>query len=60
VELGMGKGPALTLLLAGPSLSLPNMIVISKVMGIKRTSVYIVLVVILSTFAGMLFGTFFA
>ncbi|MBL7190564.1 permease, partial [bacterium] len=49
MDLGMGKGPALTLLLAGPSLSLPNMIVISRVMGIKRTGVYIIIVIIMST-----------
>lgn len=56
LDLGMGKGPALALLLAGPSLSLPNMIVISRVMGVKKTSVYVLLVVALSTFTGMLFG----
>ncbi len=56
MDLGMGRGPALTLLLAGPSLSLPNMIVISRVMGMKRTAAYVVLVVILSTFVGMIFG----
>ncbi|TKJ42150.1 hypothetical protein CEE37_00295 [candidate division LCP-89 bacterium B3_LCP] len=56
MDLGMGKGPALTLLLAGPSLSLPNMIVIGKVMGIKRTAAYVLIVIIMSTFTGMLFG----
>lgn len=56
MDLGMGKGPALTLLLAGPSLSLPNMIVIGRVMGIKRTGVYVLVVIIMSTFTGMLFG----
>lgn len=56
MDLGMGRGPALTLLLAGPSLSLPNMIVIGRVMGVKRTAVYVVLVIILSTAVGMLFG----
>jgi hypothetical protein len=56
MDLGMGRGPALTLLLAGPSLSLPNMIVIGRVMGVKRTAVYVVIVIILSTVAGMLFG----
>lgn len=55
---GMGKGPALALLLAGPSLSLPNMLVIRSVMGNQKTLVYIVLVVILSTLAGISFGTF--
>jgi len=53
---GMGKGPALALLLAGPSLSLPNMLVIKSVMGWEKTIVYIVLVVILSTIAGLIFG----
>jgi hypothetical protein len=57
MDLGMGRGPALTLLLAGPSLSLPNMIVISRVMGVKRTAVYVILVIVLSTFGGMLFGS---
>ncbi|MBC8386854.1 MAG: permease [Actinobacteria bacterium] len=60
MDLGMGKGPALTLLLAGPSLSLPNMIVIGRVMGIKKTLTYVVLVVGMSTFTGMVFGYFFA
>ncbi len=53
---GMGQGPALALLLAGPSLSLPSMLVISGELGLKKTVVYIVLVVILSTFAGYFFG----
>jgi len=53
---GMGKGPALALLLAGPSLSLPNMLVIRGVMGNQKTLVYIVLVVVLSTLAGLIFG----
>jgi len=55
-ELGMGKGPALTLLLAGPSLSLPNMIVIGKVMGVKKTAVYVVIVIVMSTLTGLMFG----
>jgi uncharacterized protein len=54
---GMGKGPALALLLAGPSLSLPSMMVIGGELGFKKTFVYILLVVILSTIAGMLFGS---
>ena len=54
---GMGKGPALALLLAGPSLSLPNMLVIGGIMGLRKTLVYIVLVVVLATATGMLFGT---
>lgn len=53
---GMGKGPALALLLAGPSLSLPNMLVIRGVLGTRKTIVYVLLVVVLSTFAGLLFG----
>ena len=54
---GMGKGPALALLLAGPSLSLPNMLVIRGVMGNQKTLVYITIVVVLSTIAGMIFGS---
>ena len=53
---GMGKGPALALLLAGPSLSLPNMLVIRGVMGTQKTVVYVVLVVVMATLSGMLFG----
>ncbi|HCT71594.1 MAG TPA: hypothetical protein DF409_11930, partial [Bacteroidales bacterium] len=54
---GMGKGPALALLLAGPSLSLPNMLVIRGVMGTQKTIVYVLLVVVLSTIAGLIFGS---
>lgn len=53
---GMGKGPALALLLAGPSLSLPNMLVIRGVMGTQKTVVYVSIVVVLSTIAGLIFG----
>ena len=56
----MSPGSALSLLLAGPSLSLPNMIVITKVMGIKRTSVYVVIVVVLSTISGFIYGNLIA
>jgi uncharacterized membrane protein YraQ (UPF0718 family) len=56
---GMGKGPALALLLAGPALSLPSMLVLRSVMGTQKTIVYITLVIIMSMIAGMLFGTFF-
>jgi len=56
---GMGKGPALALLLAGPALSLPNMLVIRSIMGTKKTLVFIFLVVVMATFSGMLFGNFF-
>jgi len=55
---GMGKGPALALLLAGPALSLPNMIVIRQVLGTSKTLVFISLVIVLSTIAGMIFGAF--
>jgi len=53
---GMGKGPALSLLLAGPALSLPNMLVIGGVMGVRKTAVFCVIIVILSTTAGMTYG----
>ncbi|HQO08731.1 MAG TPA: permease [Clostridiales bacterium] len=56
---GMGKGPALALLLAGPALSLPNMLVINSVMGIKKTTVFVGSVVILSTITGYLYGILF-
>lgn len=55
---GMGKGPALALLLAGPALSLPQLIVLNSLIGLKKTSVYAVLVVIMATFCGWLFGMF--
>ncbi len=53
---GMGKGPALALLLAGPALSLPNMLVIRSVIGAARTAVYVLLVVVMSTIAGLIYG----
>ena len=53
---GMGKGPALALLLAGPALSLPNMLVIRSIMGTKKTMVFVVLVVVLSTVVGWFYG----
>lgn len=53
---GMGKGPALALLLAGPALSLPNMLVIRSVLGTKKTTVFVCLVVIMATISGMFFG----
>jgi hypothetical protein len=56
---GMGSGPALALLLAGPALSLPNMLVIRRVIGTKKTLVYIGLVVIMSTVTGLIYGNFF-
>ena len=58
VDLGMGKGPALALLLAGPALSLPNMLVIRSIIGTKKALVYIALVVVMSTLMGMIFGSF--
>jgi len=57
---GMGQGPALALLLAGPALSLPNMLVIRSVMGTKKTVTYVTLVVIMATISGMIFGHFYA
>ena len=56
---GMGKGPALALLLAGPALSLPNMLVIRGVIGTKKTTIYIGLVVIMATISGVVYGSFF-
>ncbi len=56
---GMGSGPALALLLAGPALSLPNMLVIRSVLGTKKTAVFVLYVVVLSTVAGMVFGALF-
>ena len=57
--LGMGEGPALALLLGGPALSLPNMLVIRSVLGTKKTATFVFLVVVMSTMAGMIYGTFF-
>jgi uncharacterized membrane protein YraQ (UPF0718 family) len=56
---GMGKGPALALLLAGPALSLPSMLVIRSVIGTQKTVVYVSLVVVMATISGMFFGAFF-
>lgn len=56
---GMGKGPALALLLAGPALSLPNMLVIRSVLGTRKTVVFVSLVIVMATISGMAFGTFF-
>jgi hypothetical protein len=53
---GMGKGPALALLLAGPALSLPNMLVIRSVMGTKKTVVFVLLVITMATISGLIFG----
>ena len=56
---GMGKGPALALLLAGPSLSLPNMLVIRGVLGTQKTLMYVLLVVIMATISGLVYGEMF-
>lgn len=56
---GMGKGPALALLLAGPALSLPNMLVIRGVLGTKKTAVFVSLVVIMATITGIIYGALF-
>ncbi|MEI8348948.1 MAG: permease [Candidatus Omnitrophota bacterium] len=56
INSGMGKGPALALLLAGPALSLPSMIVLRSIVGTKKTVVYVSLVVIMATITGMIFG----
>jgi uncharacterized membrane protein YraQ (UPF0718 family) len=53
---GMGKGPALALLLAGPALSLPNMLVIRSIMGTKKTVVFVALVVVMATTSGIIYG----
>ena len=56
---GMGKGPALALLLAGPALSLPNMLVIRSVLGNKKTLVFVSLVIVMATISGMIYGSIF-
>lgn len=56
---GMGKGPALALLLAGPALSLPSILVIRTVLGTKKTTVFVSLVIIMATISGVLFGALF-
>ncbi|MFA5298893.1 MAG: permease [Lutibacter sp.] len=59
IAAGMGKGPALALLLAGPSLSLPNMLVIRGVIGTQKTMVYVALVVVMATISGFIYGALF-
>ena len=54
---GMGQGPALALLLAGPAVSLPNLLVIRSVIGTQKTSVFFVLVVIMATSSGLIYGS---
>ncbi|MCP4655610.1 MAG: hypothetical protein GY856_09350 [bacterium] len=56
---GMGEGPALALLLAGPALSLPNMLVIRSVLGTAKTAIYVALVVVMATSSGLLYGALF-
>lgn len=56
---GMGRGPALALLLAGPALSLPNMLVIGTVLGTKKTVTFVSLVIVMAAVSGVLFGAFF-
>jgi hypothetical protein len=56
---GMGKGPALALLLAGPALSLPSMLVLRSIMGTKKTVVYVSLVVVMATLTGLVYGALF-
>ena len=56
---GMGKGPALALLLAGPALSLPSMLVIRRILGTPKTVIYCSLVVIMATLTGLVFGAFY-
>lgn len=54
---GMGRGPALALLLAGPALSLPNMLVIRSIMGVRKTVVFVLLVVVMATITGFIYGS---
>jgi len=56
---GMGKGPALSLLLAGPALSLPSMLVLRSIMGTKKTVVYVSLVIVMATLTGVIYGALF-
>ena len=58
MNLGMHKGPVLALLLAGPALSLPSILVLRRVMGNLKTAVFTALVIIMSTIVGMIFGAF--
>jgi uncharacterized membrane protein YraQ (UPF0718 family) len=56
MEHGMAPGPALALLLAGPALSLPNMLVLFKVMGVKKTLAFSLIIIVVATITGMLYG----
>ncbi len=60
MDLGMNQGPALALLLAGPAVSIPNLLVVNRIMGFKRTAAYFILVVIMASLTGWLYGYFFA
>lgn len=60
MDLGMNQGPALALLLAGPAVSIPNLLVVNRIMGFKRTTAYFILVVVMATLTGWLYGYFFA
>jgi uncharacterized membrane protein YraQ (UPF0718 family) len=59
MDLGMGKGPALALLLTGPGLSLPSWLAIARVFGIRKALVYVPTIIVLGTGVGWLFGNFF-
>jgi uncharacterized membrane protein YraQ (UPF0718 family) len=56
--LGMGKGPALALLLSGPGISFPNMLAVIRVFGLKKALVYIPTIIVLATFTGWFCGNF--
>lgn len=56
MDLGMGHGPALALLLAGPAVSLPNMLALRSIIGIKKTTAYVLFTIIMATFSGFIFG----
>lgn len=55
----MAGGPALALLLSGPTISLPSILVLTRIMGAKKTATYVALVILFSTIAGLIYGTFF-
>lgn len=57
---GMGEGPALGLLLAGPALSLPSILVLRGIIGWRKTAVFVTLVVVMATLSGLLYGHFFS
>ncbi len=59
MKLGMAKGPALALLLAGPALSIPSILVLRKIMGARKTFVFCALTVVMSTLVGLIFGAIF-